>query len=585
MNENEKKDLVTETEDTLTEPISEEIEETVEETVDTAEEIVEEASEEDAEDAALEAAILENGGKEKKAKKVKAPKAKKKFNTRKLRFGSMATVLTVVVLAALVLVSVVADVLNDRYPISLDLTADKTYTFSENSEKVAALVDREVNIVVFTDESFFKDPSYTESENTILKQFYEFTKKYESLTGGKVKTTYINPSNDPTAYAKYEKYGVDSSTTILMHTEDRSRTVAMDELFEIESNIDYSTYQYVDTITGSNVENVLAANLQFLCREEVTNVTILTGHNEQTGAVSGVTEILEANGYEVSQLNLTTAAEFDEDTKMLVIAAPASDFNADEIQRLRTWLNNEDAFGRHMLVMVHQTADCPNLYEFLKEEYYVEVTDNQVAATDSADKFLNFSGYNTDLYTYADLEATDYVGDLDGRVIFPFARQLVPLKDNNTDYAERVVPLISFPDTVKLSPIVRDEEAADEEAELVDPDSVVYGALMAVYESYNNDLQQSVSSYVMVCGAQEFLTSGVRDYVSTAVNEAYFLNVVSSLLGHEESIQISTRDMTTETLEFDYVAVIVLGLVVFTVGIPLVMLILCLVVFIRRKNL
>ena len=497
----------------------------------------------------------------------------------------MATVLTVVVMAALVLISVVADVLNDRYPISLDLTADKSYTFSENSEKVAALVDREVNIVVFRDEAFFKDPSYSESENTILKQFYEFTKKYESLTGGKVKTTYINPSNDPTAYAKYEKYGVDSDTTILMHTEDRSRTVTMDELFEIESNIDYTTYQYVDTITGSKVENVLAANLQFLCRDEITNVTILTGHNEQSGAISGITDILEANGYEVSQLNLTTAAEFDKDTKMLVVAAPASDFNADEIQRLRTWLNNEDAYGRHMLVMVHETADCPNLYEFLEEEYYVQVTDNQVMATDSADKFLNFSGYDTGMYTYADLETTDYVGDLTGRVVFPFARQLVALRDNNEDYAERVVPLIGFSDTVKLSPIVRDKDAADEKAEPVDPEGAVYGALMAVYDSYNNDLQQPVESYVMVCGAQDFLTAGVRDYVSTAVNEAYFLNVVSSLLGHEESIQISTRDMTTETLEFDYVTVIVLGLVVFTVGIPLVMLILCLVVFIRRKNL
>ena len=568
MNENEKKDLVPQAEEPVTESVA-----------DTAAQDMENEIAAPVEEAAQET-VEENGGKEKTAKKGNASK-RLRFNTRKLRFGSMATVLTVVLVAALVLVSVVGDVLNDRYPLSIDLTADKTYTFSEKSEKVAELVDRDIEIVVFMDEDVFQNPSTEYKElDVVIKQFYEFTKKYNSLTDGKVKVTYLDPTNNPTVYAPYEKYGVEDSNSILMIAGDRYRTVALDSLYEIEQ-----TY-YSSEITASNVESILAANLQYLCRKEITTVAILTGHNEYSGAIDGATELLETNGYEVKQHDYTTAAELPETTTALVIAAPSKDYSEDEIQRMRTWLNNEDAYGRHLIVLLHPTASCPNLYDFLREEYYIEVGENLVLETELENVFAGFSTPSD--YTYTSLLSSDYATDLTGRLVFPSARQITALRENDTEYSQYVVPLAAFSDSAKYYPIPRQDEnssAAKEEIELIDPEDTAHGMLMSVFDSYNNDLDVETKTYVLVSGSAQFLTDGIRDAVSTAANEQFFLNIANSVLGNEDAIAVYAKDLTADTLEYSTTTQLVLGLVVFTIAVPAVMLIICLVVFIKRRHL
>ena len=56
---------------------------------------------------------------------------------RKLRLGTTATLMTVVVIAAVMILNVIVGILFDAFPLSLDLTKDNTYTLSETSHKVA----------------------------------------------------------------------------------------------------------------------------------------------------------------------------------------------------------------------------------------------------------------------------------------------------------------------------------------------------------------------------------------------------------------------------------------------------------------
>ena len=69
-----------------------------------------------------------------KEKKVKQPKEKsvQQLNrSRRLRHGTMATVLSVCFVAAVVLVNVIVSILVDRYPISVDLTSNKVFELSQ----------------------------------------------------------------------------------------------------------------------------------------------------------------------------------------------------------------------------------------------------------------------------------------------------------------------------------------------------------------------------------------------------------------------------------------------------------------------
>ena len=70
----------------------------------------------------------------KKDKKEKKTKDGKKFNAKKLKHGTMATVFTCVFVALLVLVNVVTTMLFDRYPITIDLTTNKIYSVSNDTE-------------------------------------------------------------------------------------------------------------------------------------------------------------------------------------------------------------------------------------------------------------------------------------------------------------------------------------------------------------------------------------------------------------------------------------------------------------------
>lgn len=590
MNENEKNVLSSEEEQIETP--AEETVDTVADTADAPEETVTEeaeaadtaAEEETAaeEDTASDDKADKKRKKEKKAKKSSGRSLKKFFRSRKFRFGAASTALTVIVAAVLVLVGVIGDVLNDRFPISLDLTADKSYTFSENSEKVAKLVDRDVEIVVFADEDTFKNAT-TGDEGTILKQFYEFTKKYESLTGGKVKTVYVDATNDPTTYAKYsDKYDLSAggSLPILFRTDDRYRVVAPTELYETTGDGYYQQQQ----ISSSNVESVLATNLQYLCRNSVAKVTMITGHDEgmisgrDSGTVADVTDVLKRNGYDVETVDFTTSNKISDDSRALVIVAPTKDYSADDIKRIRTWLYNDARYGRDLIVLTNYAASCPNLYDFLKEEYYVQVESNVVLET-SADYTYSYRAY----YPYADVESTDFTSAVAGKkVLLPTCLQLTPLRENNTDYAQYVVPLAKFNGTAQLMPITA---LTDEDAKAVEPEGDVYGVLLSVYDSYNNDLQEQTTTRVLISGSYDILNSDIRQSLSTVKNEDMFMGAFNQMMGNTDSIVVSSHSIDNKTLEYSGTAKMVLGFGVFTVTIPLIMLILCLVVFIRRKHL
>ena len=517
------------------------------------------------------------------------PKKSRKLNSRRLRYGSVSVVLTLAVVVALVIVCVIGDLLNARFPLNWDLTADDTYTFSEESEQVAALVDREVEIVVFMKEDTFINPDYAglegyvnpEQLNKVFRQFYEFTNRYNALTDGKVTVKFVDAINDPTAFAAYEKYSADlDAASILFLSGDRHRIASIGEMYSVTQSIDYSSYSYVYTIASSNVESMLSTNLQYLCRKEVVGVTVLTGHGEYDGAVSGATEVLKSNGYEVHTVDFTTVTEIPADTKALLIAAPTKDFSAKEIERLREWLNNGDKFNRHLFVLPHNTASCPNLFEFLEEEYYIQLTDNMVAEEDTGKQF-----YYGNLYTVSTPADTDYTKGLtSGYILSPGTRHMIPLKDNNTEYERYVLSLGSFSDTAKLYPIVREENASDK-VELVEPEAVPSSVLLSVFDSYNNDLDMSVATYVAVFGSKDFLTDGIRNGISTAVNEAMFVNVANDVLGNETAIAVPTRSLTATTLEFSAKTALWLGLGVFVIAIPLAMLVMAFVVFFRRRHL
>ena len=506
-----------------------------------------------------------------------APKKKRKIDSRKFRYGSMATAVTAVVVVLVVVLNVVVGILADRYPINLDLTKNKLFTLSDTSVELAKSIQKDVKVTVFYAEDIFKNPTQSnDALNDVLREFYTAMQQYNNLTGGKVTVEYLDLNLNPTLRDQYAEYEV-SEGSFLFTCGDRHRTITLNDLFTQEAN-DYYGYSYSYT---SKVELALATNLKYVTADKRQVVTVLTGHDEFTDATAALQEVYEANGYEFAELNLGSSAEIDEDTVALLIMAPTKDYTVEEIERLQKYLDNEGKLGRNLMVFVDPTASCPNLYEFLNLEYGIEVTDSLVYETDS-DRTMQMNGY----IGWADLEDTDYTQEIAGdmKVLAVQTRQLLTHKENNTDNSLYNVDIMTMPDTAKLIPFDKASEGGDINEIAEDAEEYpIIGMAAATKWTYDNDAQETVETNVIVSGSVYML--GYLQQASLS-NEQLMLNSLNVMTGTSaETIDISTKSLDNETIEFSDTTTLIVGLGVFTAGIPVVTLIICLVVFLRRRHL
>lgn len=507
-------------------------------------------------------------------------KKPKKRLSRKVRFGSMAVVTTVVVVVAILLLNVLMDVLENRYPINIDLTADKTYTLSEDSLKLARQVDKEVQIVVFSDESTFSSPNTgTEMYNTLLSQFYNTIQQYRLESDGKIAYRFVDLDANPTLASAYQQYDV-SSGSILFLCGDRSQVISVNDLYSYEA--DYTNY----TVTySSEVERMVATKVNLVSADVIKTAALLTGHGEREDVIAGVTTVLQNNGCEVTSLDMTASQEPSEEVSVFVLVGPTTDYSAEEIARLRAWLDNDGKREKDLLVFLNYSSRLPNLFEMLNDQYGIEVTDNLVCETDAA----NESNQNP-YYAYADIASTDYTENMtDSRVLSLFTREMKLHLTDSKDESSYSKALVTFGETAKvqtLASALGEEGAETGDASLRDADSYpIVGAAYTTSRLYDNNDNCYYSTDVMVFGSDLFLFSGVLENVPSAHNEEMFLSVFRGLTGIESAISISSRSLTQEMLDFGGSLVPNVLMIVFVIVLPLLLIALAIAVFLRRRHL
>ena len=66
--------------------------------------------------------------------KLKLDRIKAYFNRRKFKRGSLASCITILAIAAIVLLNVVTSVCAEKFPLSWDLTSNKVFTLTDQSK-------------------------------------------------------------------------------------------------------------------------------------------------------------------------------------------------------------------------------------------------------------------------------------------------------------------------------------------------------------------------------------------------------------------------------------------------------------------
>ncbi len=509
-------------------------------------------------------------------------------NMRRLRYGTTSTAVTAAVVAIVLLLNILVSVLADKFPLSFDLSDDQVYTISDESIAVAEKVEEDLEIVVFLGEENFTNPTSGTSGgvpeyDTLMREFYNLLKQYRSHSDNHVSYSFINPDQDPAKYAAYTTYEP-AVGDVLFLSKTSSRKFSVNDLYSMDTSNYYATGSYE---FESKAEKMMASTINNLIGGNQKTVQVLIGHEEDSKVIDGLKALYELNGYTFENNTITGSTDFNKDAEVMLIAAPKKDYSASEIQRVQQWLYNEGNYNRNLMVFVDATADCPNLYEFLRIEYGLYVTDEIILETD----YSRVQDYNP-LLSMCDIPETDFTKNSagTGTVFAPVSRRIVTsleTYDAESNLGQFSTELTNFPSSSRLVTLEDyTSEATDKSDKVYEAEENAYplsSMIVCLDRSYNNDTGKKADTDVVLCGS---VTMAYDSYISdgTFRNEELLLDTINTMAEVEQTLSISNKKLSEDTVYFNGNVQLIVG-GIFIVALPLIILITCLVVFLRRKHL
>ncbi len=529
-------------------------------------------------------------------------KAKKKREHKKLKHGAMSTVYTVIFVAAVVLVNIIAGIIFDRYPITFDLTKNNKYSISEQSEEYIEKIDCDITIRVFAEEdAFVAVNDYTKQANEVIKRCCQKNKH--------ITAEYIDIDKNPDIVSEYadqeiQQYSIIVETPSLddsgkqMKDSDgkplkRIRSISLMDLISFKSEFEEQVQQgygmsasdYILAMCGNNETYAFAQAVQSGYVEASTAdqaflsalmavsdpdpvvVSVLNGRNEAAD-LSYLRKLLLANGYSVKDVNITSE-DIPADTDMCIIPAPTSDYMEAEITKVDEFVNNHGNMGKHLMYIAsYNQQSTPNLDEFL-EEYYLAVGEGVICEND-AEHY-----YTQAFYTIADDISESFADDIDvsnSKLIIRGSRPVKLLAEGEKG-------------KMKIEAYVKSTANAyvadTQTGEAMENGQQVYAA-MSSKVAFTDD-GGAVYSNVFVVGGDSMVGSSELMY-NQFQNRTYILSVINGMTGKTTNgITVEPKVITGNI--FDITAEQIRLLKIIFIGvIPLATLTTGLVIWLRRKN-
>lgn len=532
--------------------------------------------------------------KDKKDKKEKKAKNGKKFNAKKLKHGTMATVFTCVFVALLVLVNVVTTMIFDRYPVTIDLTSNKIYSVSNDTEDYVKKVNVDVQVTVFADENTYTNYS------SYNKQAVELLKNYSKLNHH-ITYRFVDIDSHPEIVKEYtdtiSQFDIIFETKTKVDGKEISRTrkLGMLDLLtftdEFEQKLSQSGYSidtlaqqaggdlaflsyYGSYVESSNAEQAFTSALMTVTDPNPVYVTILTGRSELTQLTYFQT-LLTANGYNVNTVDITSE-DIPSDTDVVVIPAPKTDYLEEDITKVSDFLNNDGKLGKQLLYIAsYGQEDTPNLDEFLSE-YGLAIGDGVICESDSG-KY-----YNSPCVTVASDVSDNFTQDVSTEnpaILSALCRPVKTLFDEQ-DMVSTAAYLKSSD-----SAYTANVDISQTTGQVQIGDALVKGQqnYMAVGSKAKfTDDNDTLYSNVIAVGSEGLLSDTYLQY-SQYQNSEYFISVINGLTGKTAGITITPKTITGNVFDITQQQKTVLKWT-FCLGVPVVVLVVGIVIWVRRKN-
>lgn len=495
----------------------------------------------------------------------KTTKAKKPAN-RKLTRGAMSILLTVLFIAAVVLVNIVLSVITNTHPLYIDVTENASYQLQKETKEYLDEIKDPVDIYVLQKETDFES-----GDSTNYKYRVQANKLIHAIENSSDNITlhYVDLAAEPTFTTPYTQVDWTKSHAVLVKSGDLYRAVDLTDMFDFDQE-QYSQYGNI-VITGQKVEQALTTAIVNVTTKEKTKVTVLTGQGEQD--MSAFTKLLENNAYEIETVSLLNESISD-DSEFVIIYDPDVDLDDKAYDTLTKWLNNDGKFGHNLFYFPndqHELSEFPNLNALLAD-YGMEVRYGYVYENDEK-HIIPGANHYVSLYDYG--EDTTYTDNLRNSSIPVVMMLTMPVNITDDTMAK---PLLTSSDKSFFFP----KDMQEEDVKDFDPKTEsLNGAAIGIR---NDGTEGSKNSSVVVIGSYDALTT---NYLSTTAynNAAYFVNLFNTLSNRDDiSVVIEGKDPSSHELGINSMNAIMFPSILVRFVIPIGVLVIGLIIWIRRRH-
>lgn len=470
------------------------------------------------------------------------------MKSRKWKYAINSSVVVVGVLAVIVLLNVLVSVFVSKFPLKIDLTAKQIFEVSDKTYDFLETYDTPTTIYILASEA---------EQDTTVRPILD---KY-AIANSNIKIKNIDPTQNPTFGKKYMQ-SADGLTvgSIIVDAGDRFKVYKQSEMYNVDSKSNQAT--------SIKVEQKITAALKFVSSDEDFKAYMIKGHGEAD--LIGAKAKLESENFVVEDLNLANQ-DIPVDAKMIVVAAPTSDFTMAEIAKLDAFFANA---GKAQFFFDSYPTNLTNLYTYIKG-WGIEVVEDY--AVESSRENIAIAGQTP--LVIADLAESDITNTIaqDQRIVayMPYSKVVKPMFETNNGI--EVKPILATSATTYTKP------ATSETLDKTDADTLNSHIVAAVSTKQGDSPEDD--AIIFVSGTTMLLDT------DQAVAEAYgfanydlYMNIVSFLQGSKEDYSIESRSLLSDRMVVPTLDSIII-LAVFVVLIPLGMLITGVVIWARRRHL
>lgn len=484
------------------------------------------------------------------------------FKDRRFKHGSLATVMTVGLVAVVVLVNVIFSMLAARFPMDVDLTSNKIFEVSDQTIDYLKGLDKKVTVTVLAKEEDFS------GTNTYYNQANEVIQKYAKYTSN-ITIEYLDLYANPDFVQKYPKDTLYQGY-IIVACGDRHQVLTPYNLFNTKTDSSSgSTY-----ITSSKAEQALTSAVMNVTNANPPTAVVLTGYGVTD--VSAYTDTLKTNGYIIEETDLLTG-EINQDADLLILAAPMTDLSEESLKKLDTYLDNNGDFGKNLLYFASVSQPVlPNLEEFLKE-WGILVGNGYLVESDSSKIYYRDPTYT--IQQYGDEAFTKTLNSTEYPVLMYASRPLSSaFGENGTSSNRSTSVLLSTYDTAAVVPF---DVQNDTEWTLADAEKGSFATAM-VGQRMRYEQTTPLTSRVIAVGSVESVASAFLSF--TAVNNGdYIVNLANTVCGNNNGISIVSKTVGAKNLGITEKQSNVIG-GFFEFVVPILVLIAGAVIWLRRRN-